>query len=78
VIVHSLYARDPGPQPGQTKLDDALDRGYNPCPDDMLPPPAHLTLDGDWLDALQGSVEEARSLSLSRQDSQPIDKKEAS
>ncbi len=69
MIVHSDYraatfASDPGPEPQHYRLDDALDRGYDPHPDDLLPPAAHLALaeDDPWMVALAASVEEARGV----------------
>lgn len=54
------WASDPGGPESFSKLDDALDRGYNPDPSDLLPPPAHLALadDDDWMVALAASVAE--------------------
>lgn len=38
----AVFASDPGPEPHHSKLDDALDRGFDPHPDDLLPPAAHM------------------------------------
>lgn len=52
----------PHPEPTWDKLDDAIDRGFDPHPDDMLPPAAHLVA-GEGVDVLAvfaAEVEAAR------------------
>lgn len=38
----ATFAHDPGQEPAWNKLDEAMRRGFDPTPDDLLPPPAHL------------------------------------
>lgn len=63
MIVTAAYFAKPHAEHRTTKLDDALDRGYVPHPDDMLPPAQHL-LPGEGVDALAvfaAEVEAARA-----------------
>ncbi len=48
-----------------SRLDDAIDRGFDPHPDDLLPPPAHLRYPAgvDVLAAFAADVEAARAQS---------------
>lgn len=50
--------------PRMSRLDTALDRGYEPHSDDAASPAAHLVLDeaDPWMVALRASVEDAERL----------------
>lgn len=46
-----------------SRLDDAISRGFDPSPEDLLPPPAHLVfpVGVDPLTAFAAEVEAART-----------------
>lgn len=59
-MIAATYAK-PHAEHRTSKLDDALDRGFVPHPDDMLPPAQHL-LPGEGVDALTGFCKGVRAM----------------